>query len=1512
MQQGFRLSPQQEAIWLSQPAGSPWLAQCAIQIEGSLERDLLRRWASQAVSRHEILRTGFHHLPAMRLPLMVVGPGCEYAWVERDISDQEGRAQNLHVERILRDERMRAFDLEQGPSLHVCLIVLGDCLSILAITLPALCADTASLTNLFWELGEVCRGHQLEDAFQYIDFSEWQHELLQAEDEECRLGRAYWSRKKESPPSLPKLAAALKHAGAREPEPHRVISMIEPDTAERIRRLAQQFDTSPEAVLLANWHVLLARMFGPADSVIDYECNGRKRQLLYRSVGPFTRTVPVASRLEEQQSFGDVIQGWRNEVRAADEWQEYYEGCATQSGFAFEMADWPEQIHSGGLRLSFVQRYVHPGCSKLKLFCANREGNFTAEIEGDPRFYKEHLASLFNTLVRSTVSNPDSPVMRLPMLDSQERRRVLRSGKGPGTAASVDCIHHMFERRVTALQDRTAIMCAGQSLTYGELNQRANQLAHYLIQRGVGPETIIPICLNVCAEFFIALLGVLKAGAAYAPLSPDHPKARLAQQIAQLNAPALITQGNIPGQLPVLPDEMLCIDLLHPAYLGAPRENPKTSVTAENLAYVIHTSGSAGQPKGVAITHGSLVNYTEYLCKKLELGDAPGQEALQFALLSTITADLGNSCIFPSLVSGGCLHALSYDLVTDSSALAAYNAAHHFDIIKIVPSHLSALLAASNGENILPRRWLILGGESLPPKLLNSIEKANRGCRILNHYGPTETTIGSMAVEVEPADLYAEMSSVPIGYPINNTSVYVLDESGEPVPQGLPGELHIAGRGLARCYINQPEQTAAHFIPDPFTDVAGSRMYRTGDLVRRLQDGSIEFLGRTDHQIKIRGFRIEPGEIESVLNRFPGVHAAFAQSCQDAGGQQQLVAYIYPQDRSSVDTAQLREFLADHLPQYMQPAWFVTLRELPLNSNGKLDRSALPLPQPEVNSDQAAAVQLTHIEEILTGMWAELLGVNNIGIHDNFFHHGGHSLSATQMISRVREVFQVELGLRTLFEAPTPAALAAAIDEAGTRQQGTAPEPIRSVPREGELPLSFSQQRIWFFEQLTPGNPSYIILTAARMTGRLDVAALEQSFNRLIRRHESLRTVFLSRGGQPFQHILPAARVRIPVVDLTCMAEGQRESMLRQLAKEETRRPFCLSEAPLFRCALYRMRPDQYVLVLVIHHIICDGWSIGALNREVTEFYNAICECRSPLLPDLAVQYADFSVWQRDRMRGAVLDEQLTYWKRQLGGEIATLRMPTDRPRPRLQTFRGASKFFTLSNGLTQALMAVSRRHTATLFMTLMAAFKALLYRHTGQTDIVVGTGIANRNRKEIEGLIGFFVNTLVLRTDLSGNPTFKNLLGRVREVMLDAYAHQDLPFERLVEELQPRRDPSRNPFFQVLFHFQNFPPLSFQLPGLEVAPIGLELGSVNFDMTLSMSRSGDVLSGTLDYNTDLFEPKTIDLFLKRFEMLLDMVAQDADLRLLDIPLTSEALNTVATEVNATDLGQDVFSFHAG
>nr|WP_255217199.1 non-ribosomal peptide synthetase [Myxococcus sp. AM010] len=1062
-------------------------------------------------------------------------------------------------------------------------------------------------------------------------------------------------------------------------------------------------------------------------------------------------------------------------------------------------------------------------------------------------------------------------------MGSEEQQRLVKEWSGTASAYPRDAsLSALFEEQAQRTPDAVAVEYEDQRLTYAELNRRANQLAHHLKGMGVGPEVRVGLCVERSLELMVSVLGILKAGGVYVPLDTSYPLERLAWMKAEAGVALLVAQEKLADEVAAGGELVVCVDTEWETQIALqPESTPVANVGGSNLAYVMFTSGSTGKPKGVGVPHRAV--------SRLVLGTdfahfGPEEVWLQ---LAPISFDASTLEVWGALLHGAKL------VVYPAGTPSLEELGRKLEGTGITSLWLTAALfeqmQARQPKALASVRQLLAGGDALPVSRVK--ERLAAGGVLINGYGPTENTTFSSTFRMEKPEEVGV--SVSIGRPVKNTVAYVLDGGMRPVPVGVPGELYVGGDGLAVGYVGRPELTAERFVPSPYGE--GERLYRTGDVVRWLRSGALEFLGRADTQVKVRGYRIELGEVEAALAQHSGVNEAVVVAREDGEGKR-LVAYVTARDAASLDAGALRGHMKQRLPEYMVPSVYVVLEALPLTPNGKVDRKALPAPDTEGTARETYVAPRTATEKTLAAIFVDVLKVARVGLDGDFFELGGHSLLATQLVSRVREELQVELPLRDIFECPTVEKLAQRLDRTSKTEGGAQPPPLVRVPRDRALPLSFAQQRLWFLSQLEPGSIVYNVPASVRLSGALNVPALEQSFDALVRRHESLRTTFRTEGGSPVQVIDKQGSARLDIVELRSLPVARREEEAQRIAQEASQRPFDLERGPLFRIALLALSEQDHVLVLVMHHIVSDGWSMGLLVRELTELYAAFSQGQPSRLPELPLQYADYAVWQREWLQGDVLEAQLGYWKQHLDGAPRLLELPTDRPRPAVQSLEGAYVPFSLGRALSDAVHALARREGVTPFMVLLAAFQAVLARYSGQDDVSVGSPIAGRTRAETEGLIGFFVNTLVLRTRLDGSPSFRELLARVREVTLGAYAHQDVPFEKLVEALRPERSLSHSPLFQVMLTFDSTPDAGGDAQtGTGMKHVAVEHRVSRFDLSLGFVEGKDGFSGGLEFSTVLFEPETAARLLVHLKTLLEGALAAPDRSVFALPMLSAA-----------------------
>jgi amino acid adenylation domain-containing protein len=1025
---GFRTSLQQGRLWTEQQGQPPLLARAVFLLEGGIDAAALHAALLQVAGRHESLRTTFHRPAGMRLPLQRIGEGPAVNWQALDL---RGGNEQAHIDELLRTHAVRRVDLEHGPLLQATLATLSANRAVLVISAAALCADLPSLLVLGEELRRCCSSAApAEPPLQYADFAEWESQLLGADDEDSLAATRFWGRPDTALPR-PVLPWQRPVASASTFAPESTCLSLPNDLIAAIDATARQAEVSPATVLLTGWECLLAQLTGDSDFVLGVELDGRTQEELRGAIGLFARAVPVPAHIENMP-FTELVARAQTSLAEAEPWQQRFDASkAAPLDVRFSFLAVPPATGDGNITWSLLRADAALGRYALQLSCLWREGRGELVFSYDPRQLTreevDRISGYFERLLAGACKAPGAPISEVDIVGEKERHTLLVERNQTAVAyPQRKCLHDWFEEQAARTPDRAALRCGDTHLTYRQLNARANQIAHELRRRGVGRNVVVGLCLTRSADMIIGLLGALKAGGAFVPLDPELPKARLSHLIRQTATPIILTQTRFLDRLPEFVGPALCLDQ-EETFAARPDTNPEGINDPEDLVYVIYTSGSTGAPKGVAVRHRNLINYVHFILGLLGQVKVDG-EGRHFATVSTLAADLGNTCIFPALVSGGCLHVIPYETAMDGNAFGRYLAKHPIDVLKITPSHLAAILAVG-GEAVLPRRYLVLGGEAPSWELVDRVKKARR-CAIINHYGPTETTIGALTLPLDNhTDHRGVARTIPIGRPIANTQIYVLGPGGKLVPDGVAGELYIGGAGVAAGYLQQPEQTSERFVSDTFSGAAGAFLYRTGDKVRYLPDGCIEFLGRLDHQVKVRGFRVEPAEIEAALRRHPGIAEAVAVARDDAAGEKRLHGYFVPRPGATAKVEDVRAFLGRELPEYMVPAALVPLEALPLTPNGKVDLRALPVPDPGRQVRAAYIAPRTPVEETLASIWAEVLRQGPIGVHDDFFELGGHSLLATQVVSRICSAFQVELPLGAVFQSPTVAGLAEVVQE---------------------------------------------------------------------------------------------------------------------------------------------------------------------------------------------------------------------------------------------------------------------------------------------------------------------------------------------------------------------------------------------------------------------------------------------------------------------------------------------------
>nr|WP_228014423.1 non-ribosomal peptide synthetase [Fortiea sp. LEGE XX443] len=1485
------LSLNQERLWLLhqlQPDTPLYNESSLLRLTGVLNTKALEKSINEIIKRHEILRTSFQVIDEQTV--QIIAPAIAFTLTTIELPTYS----EAKVNQIVTELARQPFDLSQAPLFRGTLIHLSEQEHILLLTKHHIISDGWSWQIFYRELTALYQGFCQDSPatlpelpIQYADFALWQRQYLNEKSYQL----TYWKQQLKDAPPILNLPTDYPRPAQQSFQGARTTIVIGQAIADALKSFSQQEGVTLFMVLLAAFKTLLYRHTGQADLLVGTPVANRTHSEIENLLGCFVNTLVLRTDVSGELSFRELVKRVCETALAAYTHQELpFEQLVKelqpertlshtplfQVMFVFQDAP---MLALQLPNLTLAPLMVDNGTAKfdLTLYVEDTKQGLIGFLEYNSELFHadtiNRMVGHFKTLLEGIIADCDRSISRLPLLTPTEQHQLLiefnqNTIEIPHSQLE-QCLHHLIEEQVEKTPDAIAVIFADKKLTYRELNNRANQLAHYLQFLGIKVEERVCICLERSLEMVIGLLAILKAGGCYIPVDPNYPLERLAFLLEDSQAPLLLTQQNILTKLPTYQGQVICLDSDWENIAKYNKDNPNTKITPDNLAYIIYTSGSTGKPKGAMNTHRGICNRLLWMQQAYQLtaSDAVLQK-------TPFSFDVSVWELFWTLITGARLVLAKPEGHKDSAYLVNVISEESITTLHFVPAMLQVFLEAPGVEKLKSIKRVICSGEALSFALQQRFFDI-LDAELHNLYGPTEAAID---VTFWKCQKESDKSIVPIGRPIANTQIYLLDSQLQPVPIGVAGELHIGGVGVARGYLNRPDLTNEKFISNPFSEEPQSRLYKTGDLARYLLDGNIEYLGRIDHQVKIRGFRIELGEIETVLSQHPSVRESVVVVQQN----QSLVAYIVFHQNATNLINELRNYLQQCLPEYMIPSVFMLLDSLPLTPNGKVDRRALPEPeQSRPDLEQTFVTPRNPTEEMLTGIWVKILGIEQVGIHDNFFALGGHSLLATQVISQVRKAFGLEIPLRYLFASPTVAELAKHIEiEMKAKPEFNSVPSLEPADRNQELPLSFSQQRLWFLHQLDPDSTAYNGSDLVQLQGTLNVTALEESINEIVRRHEVLRTCFATVEGRPIQKIISELRIPLSIVDLQHLQTIEKAQEVQRLEAENAQQPFDLTQAPLLRLVLLRLTQEEHILLVTMHHIISDAWSAGVFIREVSALYEAFSNKKASLLPELSIQYADYAVWQQKYLQGERLNTQLTYWKQQLENAKTILELPTDKPRTQLQTSVGKKHSLTLSPTLSNNLKSLSQQERVTLFMTLLAAFNTLLYYYTKQEDILVGSPIANRNRSELEGLIGFFVNTLVLRTNLSHNPSFKELLQQVRERALGAYAHQDLPFEKLVAELQLERTLNHSPLFQVWFVLQNAPKSNLELEGLNLSILESETGIVRHDLKLQLTEMPEGLQGFFEYKTDLFHATTIIRMAVVLETLLTTVVEQPDIQL--------------------------------
>ncbi|MEL7051987.1 MAG: amino acid adenylation domain-containing protein, partial [Cyanobacteria bacterium J06588_5] len=1543
----YELSPTQQGMLfhtLYAPETGIYFEQRHCLLEGALDqRAFVQAW-QQVVNRYDVLRSEFHWEETDK-PLQAVYDTVELPWIIEDWQGLGSDQQNEKLNSFLVADRIKGFQLDQAPLMRCALFQLSEQQYRFVWSHHHLLMDgwcNGVLIKEVLTIYQSLQGASLEGKAYplapvrpYRDYISW----LQQQDE--AKAETYWSdalKGVESPtPLVIDRLPIDKHKqqiGATSDHSEQQV-MLSAKLTKELQAFSQRSRLTLNTLLQGTWAIILSHYSGLNDLLFGVTVSGRPPELsgVESMVGLFINTVPLRAQLSET----DMLLPWLQQLQQAQRDRETYSYSALTdiqtwsdlpSGLSlFEslliFENYPVSIEAAtqgldtGLSLRDKQGYEQTNYPLTLVVIPGDHMQLSLRYDAQ-RFSESAIARLLGhlqTVLESFIESPEQSLVQVPLLTPSEQEILHSFSQGEQCEVVADCVHQQIETRAAMGPEAIAITFTTGSkkaangsrldstLTYQQLNQSANKIAHGLVQKGVQKGTRVGLCLNRSVDMVASLLGILKVGASYIPLDPTHPAQRLSHIAEDANIELLITTADAATALEIESLSTFYLDKEASLIDKQSSENLSISVSPDDIAYILYTSGSTGKPKGVPIRHSSLINFLGSMAK------APGiTEKDTLLAVTTLGFDIAALEIFLPLVSGAQLVITPHEVTLDGEQLAAVVADHRVTIMQATPATWRLLLNAGwAGSTELK---ILCGGEALEVGLAERLFHC--GEELWNLYGPTETTIWSGALKVDREIL--GQGNIPIGLPIANTQFYVLDEQYRQVPVGIAGELYIGGLGLSPGYLNREDLTAERFVE--LLGFGGSTqpmiLYKTGDRVRYRENGTLDFLGRLDNQIKLRGFRIELGEIEARLAQHPDIAQAVALVTN--GENPQLVAYLTLTNEAIASEAsqlgnelcqQLNTWVGQQLPTYMVPTGYKVIETFPLTPNGKVDRRALP---PFEQSHTLTQPPQTPQEKLVAGIWATVLGIDGINLNDNFFELGGHSLLATRVIAQVRQVFETEVPLRSLFEHPVLSSFTAHIEQIQTQSQQ-----LPNISRTEQLILSYAQQRQWLIAQLAPESSAYNIPIAIRLTGELSVESLNASIAQVVARHDTLKTAYPAvdgvaspviltakesplvcpersrrgrgRGGSSISPAAQQLHFALQIDDLTDLPQQEQRAEVSKSIQQLSQKPFDLVEGPLWRSQLLRLGDREHVLIFTFHHIIIDGWSIDILLKELTALYQAhqTGENLEHVLPSLPIRYRDYAAWQQS----LDLSSQLTYWKKQLSGIAPLLELPTDFPRPAEPSAAGASYEFRLSQTEIAALQRFSQQNGVTLFMTLLTTLKVLLYRYSGIRDLAIGTSIANRQQASLEGIIGLFVNTLVIRTQLNNNPRFIDLLIQVRSTTLAAYSHQDLPFEQLIDALDIPRSQSHAPLVQVMLALQSDGLHEVSLPDLSFSPIAVESTTAKFDLTLDIRETERGLFGRWEYRTDLFNAETIHRLAGHFRTLLKAIPEHSELRISELPMLS-------------------------
>jgi len=1487
----YPLSPMQEGMLfhtIYSTDSNAYKEQFSCKLIGQLNLDSFKKSWEIIIARHDILRTAFVWEDVDE-PLQIVHKEIELPFFYKDISNLSKIEQDKFIEESLEKNINNPFDLADAPLMHVSVFKLNNNEHFLIWDHHHILFDGWGLPVLMHELMTAYKafseGNDLElpPTFPFKNYIAW----LKSQDE--KKAKVFWQKR---------LSGFTKPTIVRLPFSDRPIegyikerALLSESISKKLTGIVKDEQLTINTIVQAAWALVLSYYTNEDDVVFGATVSGRNANIpgIEQMVGLFINTLPVRAKID----FNAKLLDWLKEFQLEQSSLQEYEYSPL-----FKIQSWSEIPKGESLFNSILVLENYPVAETLQnsesilniadvrsvektnypLTVVVSPGSVLGiEIAYDTNEFDNNavkqLLTRFTTVIESIINNLNEHVYKINYLLPEEEKTLKNFASGQfNRKVKYGNAIQWFEDIVNELGDLDAVVSDEDKITFSGLNSKSNRIANYLLEKNIKTENIVGVCLERSIDMVAAIIAINKLGAAALPIDSNYPEERIKYIIEDSKLDLLLTTKSIAKSNTVKSSNIIDVDELNSAIKNYSDQNVNINIDPNNLSYIIYTSGSTGKPKGVCLEHYSLCNFVNNAIYDFNFNIH--EKVLQF---SSFGFDAAIGEIFSALLTASTLFIPKREVTLSGDDLAEYVNTNGITFSFLPPSYLSII-----DPNVFSTKLKIASvGDKCSTALA---EKWGNVLEFFNGYGPTETTIGATFYKYIPSEINS--LSLPIGKGFGNVKIYLLNNNLRQVAIGVPGEIYIAGDGVGRGYLYKADITAEKYLPDIFSEMPGKRMYRTGDLGKYLPDGNIEFIGRADFQVKLRGYRIELNEIESVLHKHRFVKDCAITAFKEENGNEYLAGYVIPEGEHK-ETEELLNFMKSELPDFMIPKSITFLDSFPLTPNKKLDRKKLPKPDSK-NIIEEYLPPKTSTEEVIANIWCDILDVDKVSRNSNFFELGGHSLLATQLISRLRETFKKEIQFQTVFESKDLMELAYRIDNEQIEISNENIQ-IEKVDRSENLPLSYSQQRLWFLDQLKPNDPSYNIPTAIRLKGDVRSDYIEKTLNLIIKKHEVLRTSFKQINGKPFQDIADNYELSVKITELNGNSASEKIEEAKNIIKQNSLEPFVLDKLPLLRCELFKLDENDYVLFVVVHHIIADGWSLSLIINEFTNIYSSLQNDVEPEIEELNIQFADYAMWQQKSFDSDLFKNQLNYWKENLSEAPPLLELPYDKPKPNVQTNHSGKVNLKLQHELVEKLNILSRSENSTLFMTMLAAFQVLLSKYSNMDDIVVGTPIAGRNISQIENLVGFFVNNLAIRTKIYKKESFRDLLIQVRDTTLSSFANQSIPFDKIVEELQPVRDLSHQPIFQVMFVFQNIPSSGKELKNLTVLPFEMEAQTTNYDLTLTLQESEKQIYGTLDFNTDLFEDSTIERFIEHYKLLVETVTKDLDIQISDIVLLNES-----------------------